>query len=676
MCIHTDVMEDSDRDAVDSLCRYAATSALNRMCDLSRALLLCLPCGHYRNMTASWVRKRAGVGRFAPTEPSEQVSEAMDIEDIGNVDGAFGVNGTRISSDSVMGRNGVKLCRFFENYDSSGNVSEVPTGIYALDDLKRLGKSKGWCPYFLARQMLNHANIVVYNYQYLLDPKISNMVSRELQGDSIVVFDEGHNIDNICIEALSVTLNRRALDASVRCISKLQAKVLELKVSDIEKLRNEYRNLVNGLAEDGIITSGPDGVLANPVLPEDILQEAVPGNIRKAEHFVTFLKKIVDHFRRRLKGQNVEIETPNAFVFDMTSKTALEAKPLRFTYSRLNSLLRTLEITSLEEYNPLQDLANFATLVSTYADGFSVVMEPNGSIVAGVNEPLLQLCCLDASIAIKPVLQKFRTVVITSGTLSPIDFYPKILSFHPVIRVSLPMSVFRPCLLPLVVTKGSDQAVISTRFELRKDLSVLRNYGQLLLQTVAVVPDGVCCFFTSYGYMEYIVGQWDKMGILQRVSEHKLIFFETKDVVETTLALDNYKRACDCGRGAVFLSVARGKVAEGIDFDRHYGRCVILFGIPYQYTLSPVLRSRLDFVSANYQIRDNDFLNFDALRQAAQCIGRVIRSKTDYGLVILADSKYNRHDKRSKLPPWINQFMKDYHLNLSTDIAVEQVCVS
>jgi hypothetical protein len=31
--------------------------------------------------------------------------------------------------------------------------------------------------------------------------------------------------------------------------------------------------------------------------------------------------------------------------------------------------------------------------------------------------------------------------------------------------------------------------------------------------------------------------------------------------------------------------VARGKVAEGIDFDRHYGRCVILFGIPFQYTL-------------------------------------------------------------------------------------------
>lgn len=46
-----------------------------------------------------------------------------------------------------------------------------------------------------------------------------------------------------------------------------------------------------------------------------------------------------------------------------------------------------------------------------------------------------------------------------------------------------------------------------------------------------------------------------------------------QDVVETTLALDNFRRACDCGRGGMFFSVARGKVAEGIDFDRHYGRC-------------------------------------------------------------------------------------------------------
>ena len=102
--------------------------------------------------------------------------------------------------------------------------------------------------------------------------------------------------------------------------------------------------------------------------------------------------------------------------------------------------------------------------------------------------------------------------------------------------------------------------------------------------------------------MENVINHWDQMGVLQKCMEHKLVYLETKDVVETTLALDNYKKACDSGRGAVFLSIARGKVAEGIDFDNHYGRCVVLFGIPYQYTKSHVLRARLDFMREKYQV--------------------------------------------------------------------------
>ena len=167
-----------------------------------------------------------------------------------------------------------------------------------------------------------------------------------------------------------------------------------------------------------------------------------------------------------------------------------------------------------------------------------------------------------------------------------------------------------------------------------------------------------------------------------------------------SLALDNYRRACNAGRGAVFLSVARGKVAEGIDFDRHYGRAVIMFGVPYQYTLSRVLRARMEFLRAAHQaraaegvgrpeagrgkstqkigsesptprqIREQDFLSFDAIRQAAQCVGRVIRSKADYGLMIFADKRYNSHDKRGKLPGWITAQLKEAHLNLSTDMAL------
>ena len=102
--------------------------------------------------------------------------------------------------------------------------------------------------------------------------------------------------------------------------------------------------------------------------------------------------------------------------------------------------------------------------------------------------------------------------------------------------------------------------------------------------------------------MDGIVSTWDETGVLQEIMQHKLVFIETQDVMETSLALDNYRKACDCGRGAIFFRIARGKVAEGIDIDRHYGRAVEMFGVPFQYTLSRILRARLEYLRENLQI--------------------------------------------------------------------------
>ena len=38
------------------------------------------------------------------------------------------------------------------------------------------------------------------------------------------------------------------------------------------------------------------------VLPEDLLKEAIPGNIRKAEHFVAFLKRFVEYLKVRVQS--------------------------------------------------------------------------------------------------------------------------------------------------------------------------------------------------------------------------------------------------------------------------------------------------------------------------------------------------------------------------------------
>jgi len=205
------------------------------------------------------------------------------------------------------------------------------------------------------------------------------------------------------------------------------------------------------------------------------------------------------------------------------------------------------------------------------------------------------------------------------------------------VAASFNMSLDRKCVCPLVITHGGDQTVLSSKFQDRSNPAVARNYGDALLRFAERIPDGLVVFFPSYAYMSDIVSFWQDNAVLNELQERKLVFVETQDPVEASLAIANFRKGCDSGRGAVLLSVARGKAAEGIDFDGHYGRCVILFGVPFQYTESKTLRARMEYLRKNYQVREDDFLVFDAMRQAAQCVGRVIRNKKDYGVMVFAD---------------------------------------
>lgn len=144
--------------------------------------------------------------------------------------------------------------------------------------------------------------------------------------------------------------------------------IFRIKKTDAAKLQNEYEKLVAGL-RDADERREEDDMLASPILSNDMIEEAIPGNIRKAEHFIAFLKRFIEYLKTRMRVLHVVAETPQSFLAHLKEITYIEKRPLQFCAERLTSLIRTLELTNIDEHYALQKIAGFATLVATYDKG-------------------------------------------------------------------------------------------------------------------------------------------------------------------------------------------------------------------------------------------------------------------------------------------------------------------
>ena len=65
----------------------------------------------------------------------------------------------------------------------------------------------------------------------------------------------------------------------------------------------------------------------------------------------------------------------------------------RFCAERLTSMIRTLELTDMADLSPLVLVSHFATLVSTYTKGFTIIVEPSDDKTPNVYNPILYFRC-------------------------------------------------------------------------------------------------------------------------------------------------------------------------------------------------------------------------------------------------------------------------------------------
>ena len=120
-------------------------------------------------------------------------------------------------------------CSFKNNLEKYSPVTEgTASAVMDIEEVKRMvGQTDRVCPYFYTRELSSSADLVLVPYNYLLDNSIRATLKLDWQ-NSVIIFDEAHNLERVASDAASFTLTSTDLAG---CISELQSVLRSLKAA-------------------------------------------------------------------------------------------------------------------------------------------------------------------------------------------------------------------------------------------------------------------------------------------------------------------------------------------------------------------------------------------------------------------------------------------------------------
>lgn len=129
-----------------------------------------------------------------------------------------------------------RTCSYKNNLDNNTSiVGSTPSGkqsaMLDVEDLVKMGRSNGICPYFYSRDVSTKADLVLLPYNYLLDSSIRNTLKLKWE-NSIIIFDEAHNLERVASDAASCSISSTDIAA---CIKEMQ-QVLTIVKENVDTL--------------------------------------------------------------------------------------------------------------------------------------------------------------------------------------------------------------------------------------------------------------------------------------------------------------------------------------------------------------------------------------------------------------------------------------------------------
>ena len=502
--------------------------------------------------------------------------------------------------------------------ESSGNGTQP---VMDLEDLVSMGHKHKVCPFYHTRSNVGDAELVLVPYNYLFDKDARATTLAEIQWDnSIVIFDEAHNLESFASDSASFDLTASDIAGCVlethRALGFKEAfptQCAHVKQDNICRIKALFLNL-----EEYILN-----------LPN---RQAYPGD---------FMIEVLE------KGASITYANHQLFVNEVRKITEifLEVGGGAKGTPRLEHFLQCIKCV-FGEPTEARCLAKSSSYRVHVSPKTSPTTKGGGGKAGTVSRTVSYWCFAPAEAMHQLSNLNIRSILVTSGTLSPLESYAMELGLEFPHRLENPHIIPNDSIHVRVVGKGVSGKVLSSSYERRQDPEYFRELGNTLVSLSKVVPGGMLVFFPSYGVMQACIESWGgpvhrssasyktnnffsarrpqdnsqtsrysfeyvppntfssapmAATIWKRLLGTKAVVLEPKSTSDLPDAISEFRRFLSMPKstGCTLFGVCRGKISEGIDFANEQCRAVVITGLPFAPSFDPKVKMKKEFLDQN-----------------------------------------------------------------------------
>ncbi|KAM9320096.1 Fanconi anemia group J protein [Gastrophryne carolinensis] len=561
-------------------------------------------------------------------------------------------------------------CRYYYGAQkmSEQNVLQYRHGVsqaWDIEELVGLGKRLRSCAYYAARELMKEADIVFCPYNYLLDSQIRKSMEICLK-DQVVILDEAHNIEDCARECASFSttdaqllLARDELDAMVNH---------RIRPSEHEPLRGVCYSLTNWIKECANQLVEREYESSCKVWNGNEIISIFHGMGITSATFPMLLGNLAAVLEKEEKttmrnGQETVVKVP---ILSAKTQMVLEGLfvVLEYLFRHNSRFAEDYRVALQQSYTWInkQDVAD--------ENGFFARPRSRRSVRQKALVYTLNFWCLNPGVAFSDLSSNVRTIVLTSGTLSPMGSFSSELGVKFSIQLEANHVIDKSQVWVGTVGAGPKGRKLCATFQHTETFDFQDEVGSLLLSVCQAVSHGVLCFLPSYKMLEKLKDRWMHTGLWENLERIKTVIKEPQggdktDFDKMLLMYYDAIRFRGDKDGALLIAVCRGKVSEGLDFSDDNARAVVTVGIPFPNVKDLQVELKRKYNDQHTKNRGllpgGMWYEIQAYRALNQALGRCIRHKNDWGALILVDDRFRSNPKYiTGLSKWVRQLVQHH----------------